>query len=407
MKTKLFVFWGESLVGLIKPLIVLYFINLHYDISIYSDIVFINLILSIFNNIFDLKIPSYLVKFFNAKDSFENFINNLNSLLLQFGLALFLIGLGFIYFLNFEYYYILIDLIIIITILLNPLKGIMIVNKKLNRLGIIMIGSKFSFIILFLFFVMQNITEFLDTYLVLLFIENLLLLIFLYRNCNRILKLRFQKIQFSLLSDFFKYILSFFGINLLKSILKEIDRLIVSYAFDKEVLGMYDFGKKLFLPLRILVSPFNLIFLKSSSEKLLVEKNLQYLKKKIIKIEFFMILSFILYLLGIIISYEFLKLNLKLDLLSIFSICCIGVIVFFESILWWTPIISSQITREFAFINLSLKTFVTLTIVPLFTYFYGLQGLIFAMILGKIFSYAFWRFYVLKSKKIIINMSRK
>ena len=406
MKTKLFVFWGESLVGLIKPLIVLYFINLNYGISIYSDIVFINLILSIANNVFNLKIPSYLVKLSNQKNSFENFINNLNSLLLHFGFVLFLSGVCIIHFLNLGYSYLLIDLILIITILINPLKGIMIVTKKLNHMGIILIGSKISFIILFLFSTTQKVTEFVNNYLVLLLIENLLLFIFLFWSCNSIIKFRFQKIKFSVLSDFFKYVLSFFGINLLKSILKEIDKLIITYAFDKELLGMYDIGKKLFIPLTIFVSPFNLIFLKSSSEKLLVEKNLQYFKKKIIKTEFFMILFFILYLLSIIISYDFLKLNLKFDLLSIFLICCIGVIVFFESILWWPPIITTQITMKFAFINLSLKTFVTLTIVPILIYFYGLQGLIFAMILGRIFSFTFWRFYVLKSKNLI-NMNKK
>ena len=401
LKTKLIVFWGESLVNLIKPLIVIYFINKHFDVNIYGNIVLFNLILSIANNIFNLKVPSYLVKIFNQKNSFENFINNLNSLLLQFGLVLFLTGGVVIYFLNLGYSYLLIDLILIIIILTKPLRGIMIVSKKLNHMGIILIGCKISFIILFLFSLLQKTTEFLNTYLVLLLIENLLLFIFLFWSCNSIIKFRFQKIQFSVLSDFFRYILSFFGINLLKSILKEIDKLIITYAFDKEVLGMYDIGKKLFLPLKILVSPFNLIFLKGISEKLLLEKNIEYLKKKIIKIEFFMTLFFILNLSSIIISYEFLKFNFEFDLLSIFSICCIGVIVFFESLLWWPQIITTQIRRNFAFINLSIKTFVTITIIPLLLYFYGLQGLIFAMILGKLFSYAFWRFYVLNNKFLL------
>ena len=401
MKTQLIVFWGESIIGLIKPLIVLYFINKYYDISVYSEIVLINLILSISNNILNLKIPSYLVKFFNQNIGFENFINNLNSLLLKFGLALFLIGGLVIYFFNLNYSYLFIDLIIIISILLTPLKGIMIVSKKLNQLGLLMMGSKILFIILFLLSLVQKTVEFFETYLVLLFIENLTLFILLFLRCNSIIKFRFQKTQFHLLSDFFKYLFSFFGLNFLKSILKEIDRLIVAFSFDKEVLGMYDIAKKLFLPLKIFVSPFNLIFLKSTSKTLLLKKNTQYLKGKILKSEFFLILFFIVNLLGLIICYEFLKININLNLLSLISICFIGVIVFLDSILWWPQIITTQISRNFAFINLILKIFLTLTILPLFIYFFELKGLIISMILEKIISYSFWRGYVLNSKKLI------
>lgn len=389
----------ESIVGLLKPLIILYLINRYYDISVYSEIVLINLILSISSNIISLKIPSYIVKASNQNIGYENLINNLNSLFLQFALVFLMCEVIIVFIFNLEFYYLIVGLIIMTTLLMKPLIGIMMANDQLNHYGLFMMISKGLFITLFSFSIFLS-YDIITIYLGLLFAENLVLYaLFLSKTKNDVI-IKYKKVDFKELSDFFTYVKSFFGINLLKSILKETDRLIITFVFDKVVLGIYDIGKKLFLPLKLIVSPFPKIFLKKASKKLLIDKNSMYLKGKILKSEILLSIFFFIYLTTIILNYKNLNEFLNFNSLDLLLVCGIGIAIFIQEMNWWSTIISTQISRKFAYINLGIKVIFTITIMPLFIFYFDLYGLVFSTLLNRIISYYYWRIYVLNSKRL-------
>jgi O-antigen/teichoic acid export membrane protein len=188
-----------------------------------------------------------------------------------------------------------------------------------------------------------------------------------------------------LIKDYWVFNIKTFMSSSLKAGNQNVENLILGFFVNAEAVGIYQTLKKLLSPVAIAVQPLSML-LYPKMIQLYETKRIDDIQRMVSKVSLCVLAIVALY--GVLIN---ISLNYILHLMEIkYQHDYLGylIIIFFTSaisaLLWWCRIFSNTVNPAYSLCMNLLATFYQLIFVSICAYFYGLNGVLFALLLLQV-----------------------
>lgn len=200
--------------------------------------------------------------------------------------------------------------------------------------------------------------------------------------------------------EYIKFNAITFSSSALKAGNQNFDNLILSYFTNPGLVGVYTIIKRFFQPITVAEKPFQTIMYPKLTQ-LYYEKNLKLFNVKVLKITKLLVTIAISYSILVLIFSDFLAELFSLKYTNTFIIIVFIMFYYIQfPLIWWSRNFSNIINPMISLYSTSLNTLLQLLLCSIFTYLYGLEGLVVSLILVKLIIVVYW---IYQYKKNIIN----